>query len=170
MQNEHKQVLFIEIRSDKIQHKSAKGEIDLGLVLFVEVDDELFVVEDFLVIGRVDVAGVGRGQGLDHALAELLGALEQFGLVLVAVLVVVVGQELVFLERFDDVVGLGDSFEQGNFGDGDLLKLFFLHLNLVLGVVVLKVLVVDFLFVLPVACHIRVVALIVVKLSRHIYL
>ncbi len=100
-------------------------------------------------------------------MAELFGALEEFGLVLVAVFVVVVGEEFVFFEGFDDVVGFGDCFEEGDFGDGDLLELFFFHLDLILGVVVLKVLVVDFLFILPIVDQIRVIAFIIVKLSRH---
>lgn len=103
-------------------------------------------------------------------MAELFGALEEFGLVLVTVFVVVVGEEFVFFEGFDDVVGFGDCFEEGDFGDGDLFELFFFHLYLILGVVVLKVLVVDFLFILPIVDQIRVIAFIIVKLSRHMNL
>ena len=61
MQNENNEVLFIKVGPDEIQHKSAKGEIDLGLVLFMEVDDELFVVEDFFIVGRVYIAGLIGG-------------------------------------------------------------------------------------------------------------
>lgn len=91
-------------------------------------------------------------------------------MVIVAVFVVVVGEEFVFFESFDDVVGFGDCFEEGHFGDGDLFELFFLYLYFILGVIILKVLVVDFLFILPIAKQIRVIAFIVVKLSRHMNL
>jgi hypothetical protein len=36
-------------------------------------------------------------------------------LVLIAVLVVVLGEEFVFFEGFDDMVGFGDSFEKRDF-------------------------------------------------------
>jgi hypothetical protein len=86
------------------------------------------------------------------------------------VLVVVLGEEFVFFEGFDDIVRFGDCFEERDFGDGDLLELFFFHFNLILWVIILKVLVVDFLFILLITNQIRVIAFIIVKLSRHMNL
>ncbi len=61
MQNEDDEVLFIKVGPNQIEHKSAKCEIDLRLVLFMEVDDEFFIVEDFFIVGRVNIAGLIGG-------------------------------------------------------------------------------------------------------------
>lgn len=46
--------------------------MNFGLVLFVEVDDELFVVEYFFVAGGVGVSGLAGREGLKDTLTELL--------------------------------------------------------------------------------------------------
>ena len=83
---------------------------------------------------------------------------------------VVIGQQLVFLESFDDVVGLGDGLNQRYFRYRYLLELFLFHLNFVLWVVVLEVLIINLLvLVLGVVDHVWILIL-VVELSWQILL
>lgn len=68
------------------------------------------------------------------------------------------------------MIWLGYSFEEGDLGYGNFLKLFFFHLDIILWIVILKVLVVHLIvFVLRVIDHIRVLVLIV-KLCGNISL
>lgn len=43
----HKQKLIFEVGSGEIEEEGSEGEVDAGLVLLVEVVDELTVVFDF---------------------------------------------------------------------------------------------------------------------------
>lgn len=90
---------LIEIGAGQIQQKGAEGEIDLGLVLLMELGNELPVCF-VLALRLVVLAQLSRTRTLriQNLLAEEFGVVEQVGLVLVPMLRIVFGQQAVIRE------------------------------------------------------------------------
>lgn len=53
MQNKHKKVFPVKVGPDQVEHEGAKGKVDPGLVLVVQVNNKLFVVTDLILAGRI---------------------------------------------------------------------------------------------------------------------
>lgn len=53
MKNEDKEILFIQIRPDQIEHESPESKVNSAFVDFVEINDELFVGDYLTIIGLV---------------------------------------------------------------------------------------------------------------------